>query len=110
MNIRANCEPQLVGAVRFALTGKDASGTPLKLVAPLAHSFPNQIEAYFPYMLAGDPSVLGERLPGRSYAWEPPVGRYTLTAVPYGVMKDSGARGDKLTVQFEVVDSAVATK
>jgi ferric-dicitrate binding protein FerR (iron transport regulator) len=107
LNIRANCEPQLVGAVRFALTGNDASGTPLKLVAPLAHSFPNQIEVYYPYMLAGDPSVLGERLPERSYAWEPPVGRYTLTAVPYGVMKDAGARGEKLTVQFEVVDSAV---
>jgi len=106
LNIQANCEPQLVGAVRFALKGFDPDGNPLHLVVPLAHSFPNQIEAYYPYMLAGDPSLEGQPLPDHSFAWTPPVGRYTLTATPYATMKSSGARGDALTIRFEVVDNA----
>lgn len=106
INIRANCEPQLVGAVRFSLAGVDPYGAPLTLVVPEAHSFPNQIEIYFPYMLAGDPSIIGEQLPQHSFAWTPPVGRYTLTATPFATMKGSGARGEPLTIQFEVVDGA----
>lgn len=104
LNIRANCAPQLVGAVRFALTGTDPGGKALDLVVPLAYSFPNQIENYFPYMLAGDPSIEGENLPQHSFPWTPPAGRYTLTATPYANMKGSGARGEPLTVHFEVVD------
>jgi len=108
INIRANCAPQLVGLVRFTLTGIDASGNPLNLVVPVAHSFPNQIEIYFPYMLAGDPSFEGELLPNHSFPWTPPIGRYTLTATPYATKQGSGARGEPLTVRFEVVDSGAA--
>ena len=104
LNIQANCEPRLVGAVRFVLTGIGKDGNPLKLVVPLAHSFPNQIEAFYPYMLAGDPSFEGQPLPDHSYAWTPLPGHYTLTATPYATMKSSGARGAALTVHFEVVD------
>jgi hypothetical protein len=97
-----------VGLVRFTLTGIDASGNPLNLVVPVAHSFPNQIEIYFPYMLAGDPSFEGELLPNHSFPWTPPIGRYTLTATPYATKQGSGARGEPLTVRFEVVDSGAA--
>jgi hypothetical protein len=114
LNIRANCEPQLVGAVRFTISGVDVSGNPLPLfVPPLtpnsrpSESFPSQIEFMYPYMLTGDPSLEGQPLPTHSNAWTPPAGRYTLTAVPYAIKKDEGARGEPLSVQFEVVDSAV---
>ena len=110
LNIRANCEPQLVGSVRFALTSAEISEQMLKRSAQNARSFPHQIEMYYPYMLAGDPSVLGERLPDHSYYWEPPVGRYTLTAVPYAMVRDAGARGEKLTIEFEVVDSSAGRR
>jgi hypothetical protein len=75
LNIRANCEPQLVGAVRVVISGTDADGDLLQPFAPLANSFPNQIELMYPYMLAGAPSFLGQPLPSYSYAWTPPVGR-----------------------------------
>ncbi|MDO8543082.1 MAG: hypothetical protein Q7S40_21830 [Opitutaceae bacterium] len=104
LNIKANCEPQQVGMVRFELSGTDPNRTPLTLVQPISNGFPNQIEIYYPYMLAGDPSVEGEQLPHHSYSWTPAVGRYTLTATPYAAKKQWGARGEALTVHFEVVD------
>jgi hypothetical protein len=106
LNIRANCEPQLVGSVRFAIAGTGPDGAALKLVVPLAHSFPQQIEIFYPYMLAGDPSFEGESLPAYAYPWTPPAGRYTLHATPYAGIRESGARGETLTVRFEIVDSS----
>ncbi|MDO8544096.1 MAG: FecR family protein [Opitutaceae bacterium] len=106
LNIRANCEPQLVGRVRLALSGQAPDGSELELAQPIANGFPNQIEIYYPYMLSGDPSFEGETLPSYSYPWTPPVGRYSLTATPYAGSKESGARGESLTVRFEVIDHA----
>jgi hypothetical protein len=111
LNIRANCEPQLVGAVRFALRGVDAGGALLQLEPPpeagsWRAGFPNTVEMYYPYMVAGDPSFEGQPLPGHSHAWQPPVGRYSLSATPYAAMREWGARGESLTVTFEVVDRA----
>lgn len=106
INIRANCLPVLVGAVRFKLTGVDAAGSPLSLVLPVTNGFPNAVEAMYPYLLAGDMSIEGHPLPGHSNPWTPAVGRYTLVATPYAGNKHSGARGEPMTVRFEVVDGA----
>lgn len=112
INIRANCEPQLVGAVRFSLEGANTHGDAVEPFGPVARPpgwnirFPNQVELYFPYMLAGDPSIVDQPLPGHSFAWTPPVGRFTLTAVPHAEISRSGVRGTPLTVRFEVIDSS----
>ena len=106
LNIRANCEPLIVGAVRFQLTGVDPGGQPLRLELPVTNGFPNSIEAFYPHLLAGDVSFEDQPLPSHSNPWTPPVGRYTLVATPYAGKKASGARGESLVVHFEVVDGA----
>jgi ferric-dicitrate binding protein FerR (iron transport regulator) len=104
LNIQAHCEPQQVGMVYFQLSGVNPAGEPLRLMQPISHGFPNQIEGLYPYMLAGDPSIEGQRLPRHSYAWMPPPGRYTLTATPYAGRKEWGARGESLKIEFTVID------
>ncbi|MBI4624296.1 MAG: FecR domain-containing protein [Verrucomicrobia bacterium] len=106
LNIRANGEPLIVGSVRFELSGVDAAGSRLELVLSVPNGFPNSIEIFYPYLLAGDPSSSGQPLSAYSNPWTPPPGRYTLSATPYAGVKGSGARGIPLTVRFEVVDSA----
>ena len=111
LNIQANCEPKLVGAVRFVLTAADASGAVMELRQPpeavdWRGGFPNTIELYYPYMVAGDPSFEGQPLPTHSHPWTPPIGRYSIRATPYAAMKAWGARGEALNVEFEVIDRA----
>jgi ferric-dicitrate binding protein FerR (iron transport regulator) len=108
LSIRANCEPRVVGAVRFALSGVGPDGRSLVLKHTHydARAFPNQIELFYPYFLAGDPFTEGAPQP--PHPWVPAVGRYILTAVAYDGERGSGARGEPLTVRFEVVDRSVA--
>lgn len=106
LNIRANCEPLLVGAVRFRLTGADPKGAPLSLQLAATNGFPNAIEIFYPHLLAGDPSFEGLPLPNHSNPWTPQPGRYQLTGTPYADRKSAGMRGQSLTIAFEVVDSA----
>jgi hypothetical protein len=69
LNIRANCEPLLVGAVRFQLTGTSLDGEPLTLQLPVTNGFPNSIEVFYPHLLAGDPSIENRPLPSHSNPW-----------------------------------------
>ena len=106
LNIRANCEPLIVGSVRFQLTGADPGGQPLRLELPVTNGFPNSNESFYPHLLAGDLSFEDQPLPSHSNPWTPPLGRYTLMATPYAGRKGSGTRGESLTVHFMVVDGA----
>jgi hypothetical protein len=106
LNIRANCEPLLVGAVRFQLTGNGPSGEPLSLPRSAINGFPNPIEIFYPHLLAGDPSIEGEPLPNHSNPWTPQPGHYRLVGTPYADRKSSGMRGQSLTVNFDVTQRA----
>jgi ferric-dicitrate binding protein FerR (iron transport regulator) len=105
LNIRANCEPLLVGAVRFQLSGTSPDGEPLSLQLPATNGFPNSIEIFYPHLLAGDPSIEDLPLPSHSNPWTPDPGRYRLAGTPYADRKSSGMRGVSLSIEFEIVDS-----
>jgi hypothetical protein len=81
LNIMANVSWAEVGSVRFELNG-DAD---------------YHLENDAPYALAGDSS-------GDYRAWTPPVGEYTLTAVPYSGAEAQGSSGVAHTVRFVVID------
>lgn len=106
ISLRANCEPQVVSAVRFALSGIDAAGQPLQLSHPETPAFPHHTEMSYPYFAAGDPRRRGYGPVLPPFPWTPPAGRYTLTATPYAGKYGSGARGIPLTVNFEIIDRA----
>lgn len=107
LNIRANCDPMHVGGVVFRFEGVDSAGRPIEIHHPAAtNGFPNSIETMYPHMLAGDASLPGMPLPSNSNAWTPPPGRYVLEATPYAGYKSSGARGESLSIRFEVVERA----
>ncbi len=105
LNIRANCEPMHVGGVVFHFEGTDSTGSAIDIRHPGAtNGFPNSIETMYPHMLAGDASFAGKPLPLNSNAWTPPPGRYSLEATPYAGFKSSGARGESLSIHFEVLE------
>ena len=84
LNIRANAVGQ-VGSVVFALDGVIINK-----------------ENVFPYALAGDEP------PGDYRSWTPTLGRHTLTATPYEGKNGKGQAGEALTLEFVVVDQALA--
>ena len=87
LNIRANTSPATVGSVVFSLTGTQNK---------------NQTETVAPYALFGDNN-------GAYNAWTPPIGNYTLMATPFSSSGGSGTAGTSLTINFRVVDSAIAS-
>ncbi|MGB0717366.1 MAG: PKD domain-containing protein, partial [Phycisphaerae bacterium] len=79
LNIRANCDPEQVGSVRFAFDNHGAFRT----------------ENFVPYALAGDRK-------GDYFNWTPFVGTHTLSATPFSSSYANGAAGVPHTIQFNV--------
>ncbi len=80
LNVRADCNPTIVGSVVFDLNG----------VASYA------VETNPPYALAGDSS-------GNFNAWTPPLGALTITATPYTAAGGGGSPGIPLSVSLTVL-------
>ncbi len=60
-----------------------------------------QVENVAPYAIGGDTN-------GDFNPWIPTLGAHTLTVIPYTGRKKSGDPGEALTVNFRVIDEAVA--
>jgi len=84
LNIRAETNPPTVGSVVFALNNNSNFRT----------------ENAAPYTLAGDSG-------GGFDDWTPELGSYTLTVTPYSEAGAGGVAGAPLTIDFQVVNTAV---
>jgi len=87
LNIRANLNAEPAESVRFDLTGSETY---------------SRIENVAPYALKGDTN-------GDYDEWQPSLGTYTLTAVPYTQDSASGTAGVGHTLTFTVIDEPVVT-
>ncbi|MGV3642106.1 MAG: PKD domain-containing protein, partial [Adhaeribacter sp.] len=88
LNIRANTNPEIVGSVKFALSGPQSK---------------NVVESGAPYALYGDKN-------GNYNAWVPATGTYTLVATPYTSSGGGGTAGTPLSLSFTVVNQSAAAR
>jgi hypothetical protein len=86
LSIRAETDPEMVGSVRFFLNGQ--------LI---------QTENVLPYAIHGDIVINGQYR-----SWTPPIGKHLLKVVPYSGRGGSGEEGLELSIEFEVIDGALA--
>ncbi|MDQ4141511.1 MAG: T9SS type A sorting domain-containing protein [Bacteroidota bacterium] len=84
LNIRANTNPEVVGSVVMAVSGKTTL---------------NKTETAAPYAIFGDVS-------GNYNTWVPALGDYTVKTTPYSLAKGTGSAGTPLTITFKVVNVA----
>ncbi|GGW32916.1 PKD domain-containing protein [Arenibacter certesii] len=88
INIRANTDPEIVGSVKFELSGAITR---------------TWIETSAPYALFGDTN-------GDYTSINLPVGAYTLKATPYTLGGASGNAGQSLIINFNVGQPVIAAK
>ncbi|WP_106930601.1 InlB B-repeat-containing protein [Adhaeribacter arboris] len=86
LNIQAITNPTAVGSVVFNLSGSQST---------------TRTETGAPYALFGDVN-------GNYNNWVPTPGNYTLRATPYTLGSGGGGAGTPLTINFSVVDQALA--
>lgn len=102
LNILANVElkPRYVGAVRFIMDSRTASGKKIKIFDPRGRQRNNCVEGIFPFMFGGDT----DDEPVKCRIWKAVPGIYKLSAVPFGEKEKKGASGNPSYLNFTIVE------